>query len=274
LITITFFLALYHGYYSKKETLFLYLLNISLAKGFSYNYFLTGIGPSWSMSVEELFYILCPVLFLYGKNIFSLIKMILLFYGLGIFITYLFSFFQNDGFFENYIFTAYHTFFGRVFEFCCGIFLGFLVKGRYPDFFMHRIGKKILHIGILIVALSVFLLYLIAKKYQILHATDVWAGLAVNNIIMPVGITFIFYSLIYHKSFFQSFLATKIMVKLGNATYSFYLLHTTFVLSYIFKFISTNVFIALITMIIVSLFFFMLVEQPCANFLKRKFYRK
>jgi peptidoglycan/LPS O-acetylase OafA/YrhL len=139
---------------------------------------------------------------------------------------------------------------------------------------MHRIGKKILHIGILIVALSVFLLYLIAKKYQILHATDVWAGLAVNNIIMPVGITFIFYSLIYHKSFFQSFLATKIMVKLGNATYSFYLLHTTFVLSYIFKFISTNVFIALITMIIVALFFFMLVEQPCANFLKRKFYRK
>lgn len=274
LITLTFILALYHGYFNKKETAFLYLLNISLVKGFSYNYFLTGIGPSWSMSVEELFYLMCPVLFLYGKNISSLIKIILLFYGVGIFITYLFSLFPNDGFFNSYIFTAYHTFFGRVFEFCCGIFLGFLVRGLYPDFFMHHMGKKMLYIGIFIVALSVSLLYLIAKKYQVLHATDVWAGLAVNNILMPVGITFIFYSLIYHKSFLQNFLGNKIMVRLGNATYSFYLLHTTFVLSFIFKFISKNVFIAFIVMIMVSLLFFTLVEQPCANFLKRKLYKK
>ncbi len=274
LITLTFLLALYHGYYDKKETLLLYLLNISLLKGFSSNYFLSGIGPSWSMSVEELFYLLSPILFLYGNNIKSLIITILIFYGLGIVITYSFSLFPNAGFFNSYIFTAYHTFFGRIFEFACGIFLGFLVKGFYPNHIIHRLGKKSLHIGIFIIVISVFLLSLITKKYQIQHAVEVWPGVAVNNILMPVGITFIFYSLIYHNSILRNFLSSKIMVQLGNATYSFYLLHTTFLLSYIYKFIGRNIAVTFITMIIVSYIFYRLVEQPAAVFIKKRFYKK
>ena len=46
LITITFFLDYYHGYYSSTETIKYYLLNITLVKGFSSKYILTGIGPS------------------------------------------------------------------------------------------------------------------------------------------------------------------------------------------------------------------------------------
>lgn len=274
LITITFLLALYHGYYEKKEMLLLYLLNISLIKGFSSNYFLTGIGPSWSMSVEELFYLLSPLLFLYGKNIASLLVTILIFYGLGIVITCAFSFFSNAGFFDSYMFTAYHTFFGRIFEFSCGIFLGFLVKGFYPNLFIHRLGKKNLYIGIIIIVASVFLLWLIAKEYQIQNAINVWPGVAVNNILMPIGITFIFYSLIYHDSILRNFLSSKIMVHLGNSTYSFYLLHTSFILSYVNKFIGRNLLTTFIAMIIISFIFYRLIEQPAANFIKRNFYKK
>jgi len=64
------------------------------------------------------------------------------------------------------------------------------------------------------------------------------------------------------------------MVALGNSTYSFYLLHTTFVLTYIYKFISNNVFITLIVMIIISFVFHKTVEQPLAILLRKKLSRK
>lgn len=270
LITITFLLGYHFGYYTGRKALQLYLLNISLIKGFSSEYILTGIGPSWSMSVEELFYLLSPLLFLYGKNISRIAKLVLIFYVLGIAITFAFSIFPNQGYFSSYNFTFTSTFFGRIFEFACGISLGILVRGKYPNFFIHEMGKRTLYLGLFIILLSLTLLFLIAKYYQLPTATDVWPGLAVNNILMPVGIAILFYSLIYQKSLLHKFLASKIMVQLGNCTYSFYLLHTSFVLSLIFKFISTNIFITFLVMVLVSFIFSKLVEQPLALFFRKK----
>ena len=274
LISVTFFISFYHGYFPPKQGIKLYLLNISLVKGFSSIYYLTGIGPSWSMSVEELFYMLSPFLFFFGRNVLKLLLLLLLFYSLGASITYAFSLYPYQGFFDSYTFTANSTFFGRVFEFFCGIFLGFLVKGRYPNFILHRLGKSSLYLGLSIILLSVIFLFLIAKYNQISHATELWQGIVVNNIVMPIGITILFYNLVYYKSLLHHFLANKIMVQLGNCTYSFYLLHTSFVISYIFKFISTNIFIAFLMMILVSFIFSKLVEQPLAVFLRNKLSRK
>jgi peptidoglycan/LPS O-acetylase OafA/YrhL len=270
LISITFLLGYYHGLYSGNEAVKLYLLNISLLKGFSSDYLLTGIGPSWSMSVEELFYLLSPLIFLYTKKISSLAKFILLFYLAGLLITYIFSLSPYRGYFNDNFFMFNYTFFGRVFEFGCGIFLAMLVKGKIKSPFNIPTGKIILYTGLIIVIASVITLYLIAKNYHVMHATDTIPGIIINNILMPVGIVLIFYSLIYQKSLLQSFLSSKLMVELGNATYSFYLLHTTFVLSYIFKFISTNIFVAFIVMVIVSYIFHKLVEQPLAVLLRNK----
>jgi peptidoglycan/LPS O-acetylase OafA/YrhL len=274
LISITFFLSYYHGYISAKETIKLYLLNITLLKGFSSTYLLTGIGPSWSMSVEELFYLLSPFIFLYAKNLSSLIRIILFFYATGLLITFLFSLHPFEGFFSSYIFTAYATFFGRIFEFACGIFLGMIVKGNFKSNFFKIPAKRMFSLGLLIIAASMFLLYSIALHYNVMQAIDIWPGVLVNNIMLPVGITFLFYSLVYYDSLLQRFLGSRIMTQLGNSTYSFYLLHTTFVLSYIFKFISTNVFIAFITMVIISFIFHKIVEQPLATFFRNKLYRK
>ncbi len=274
LISITFLLGYYHGLYSGKEAVKLYLLNISLLKGFSSQYLLTGIGPSWSMSVEELFYILAPLIFLWTKKITSLLKFVILFYSIGLLITWIFAAFPFGGFFSNTFFMMNYTFFGRVFEFACGIFLAMLVKGKIKSIFINPPGKIILYTGLGIIITSVFMLYFIAKNYQVMHATDSIPGIIVNNILMPVGIFFIFYSLIYQRSLLQHFLSSKIMVELGNSTYSFYLLHTTFVLSYIYKFISTNIIITFVSMIIISYVFYKLVEQPLAKLIKRKLIRK
>jgi peptidoglycan/LPS O-acetylase OafA/YrhL len=264
----------YHGYYSSAETIKLYLLNVTLIKGFSSKYILTGIGPSWTMSVEELFYLLSPLIFFYTKNLLSLIKIVIFFYLTGILITLLFSLHPFEGFFSSTIFTFSSTFFGRIFEFSCGIFLGMVVQGRLKSSFLTRLGIQSLYIGLGIIVISLGLLFLIAvNNNNILPLDNLWQSLVVNNILMPIGITLLFYSLIYHKSFLKSFLANKLMVQLGNATYSFYLLHTTFVLSYIFKFISKNVFIVFITMIVVSFIFHKVVEQPLAIFFRKKLLR-
>jgi len=274
LISATFFIGFYHHYYSGTETIKLYLLNITLLKGFSAKYWLTGIGPSWSMSVEELFYLLSPLIFLYAKNISSLIKTVLIFYGIGLLLTLFFHYFPFENFFDSFLFTAYSTFFGRAFEFACGISLGMIVKGEIKNSFFEWLGSKTLYLGMSIIVLSVAFLYLIATHYTILHATDSWAGIIVNNVLLPVGITILFYGLIYYESLIQRFLSSRIMVQLGNSTYSFYLLHTTFVLSYIFKFISTNIFIAFICMVIVSFIFHKLIEQPLAIFVRKRFHKK
>jgi peptidoglycan/LPS O-acetylase OafA/YrhL len=271
LTTATFFLQYIYHLNSMSEILKTYFYNITLLKGFSTEYKLTGIGPGWSISVEELFYVLSPFLFFFITKKSALVKTIFVFYTLGILFTLLFSYINADGFFGNYKFTAYFTFFGRIFEFACGIFLAFVVKGKFRPGILKSAGSYALVLGWSIVILSLLSLYYTSKYYHIDHAPDSWAGLFINNIIMPIGITFILYSLIYHKSIFQKFLESKLMVALGSATYSFYLLHTTFVLSWIQKYISKNIIITFIAMVIVSYIFYKLVEQPLASFVRKKF---
>ncbi|HEX2682325.1 MAG TPA: acyltransferase, partial [Ferruginibacter sp.] len=260
--------------YSGKEAVKLYLLNISLVKGFSSYYLLTGIGPSWSMSVEELFYILSPLIFIFTKKLSGIVKFIILFYLLGIGITWIFHEYPAHGFFSDLYFTFNYTFFGRVFEFGCGIFLAMLVKGKISIPFLKQQDKRILYAGLFIVVASVVSLLLVAKHFQVMQATDTVWGILINNILMPIGIVCIFYSLTFQKTFLQQFLSGRLMVALGNSTYSFYLLHTTFILSYIHKFISTNIFITWIVMIVVSYVFHRTVEQPLAVFLRQRLSRK
>jgi peptidoglycan/LPS O-acetylase OafA/YrhL len=271
LITLTFLLQYKDGLYNAVNAIKVYLLNVTLLKGFSSTYHLTGIGPSWSMSVEELFYLLSPLIFLYTTGKKSLLKFVLLFYGIGILLTYIFIQLPIGGFFSSYTFTAYATFFGRVFEFACGIYLARIYKNEYTSALLKKCGHLSLYIGISIVAAAVYTQYLVALHTNVKTANENWLGLFANNIIMPVGIVFIFYSLLYHDSWANRFLSLKPIVAMGNATYSFYLLHTSFVISYIFKFISTNIFIAYCCMLVVAYIFHKLVEQPLAVFLRRKF---
>lgn len=274
LVTITFILIYRDGQYSLPETIKLYLLNITLLKGFSSDYHLTGIGPTWTLSVEELFYLLSPFIFLFAKNLSSLIKIVLCFYIAGLLISWIFSTYPIEGYFSSFRFTMYTTFFGRAFEFACGIYLGMILKGCVSGDFLRRIGRYNLHLGLFLILLSLILLYLIAKNYQIDTAVDTWPGIIVNNILLPIGIMMFFYSLLFYKSYIQRFLATSIMVRLGNATYSFYLLHTSFVLSLIFKYLTNNIFLTFFIMIIISVIFHRLVEQPLASFLRKKLSRR
>ena len=128
--------------------------------------------------------------------------------------------------------------------------------------------------GAILLFTAFTLQYYIATQNKVAHAVESWPGIIVNHFLFPIAIFLILYHLLYYNSLFKKIVSSSIMVKLGNATYSFYLLHTTFVLSYIYKFISRNILVTFISMIIISYIFYKLVEQPLANLLKRKFAKK
>lgn len=267
--TAVFFLLFRDGQLSITDAIKQYLLNISLLKGFSSELLLTGIGPSWTNSVEEIFYLLAPITFVYIHRKFFLAKGTLLVYAAGVLITFLFIRFPFSGFFSDYLFTAYFTFFGRVFEFACGIYLAALYKGIYQNKLLEKYKNATLPAGILLLILCYTLLFYIARYYQVAHANETWQGVVVNNFMFPVAIFLILYSLLYCKTLFQKFLSQPFMVTLGNSTYSFYLLHTTFVLSYIYKYVSRNPVIAFVCMVVVSYIFYKLIEQPAARLVKK-----
>lgn len=270
--SMVFLLSYRDNLYSGVEAIKLYLLNITLLKGFFSNFFLTGIGPSWTNSVEEIFYILAPSLFLLCRRRSFFLKFVLIFYFAGFLLTCIFQVVPFYSFLNSFKFTAYFTFFGRVFEFACGIYLAMLFLGISKNKFLEKMKVFTLPAGGLMLVLSYTLLYLVATNYKIEHANEVWPGIIVNNYLFPISIFLILYNLLYCTNLFQKALSSKLMVSLGNSTYSFYLLHTTFVLSYIYKYLSTNTFITFIAMVIISYIFFKLVEQPIAKFIKRKLY--
>ncbi|RYF88882.1 MAG: hypothetical protein EOO00_10635 [Chitinophagaceae bacterium] len=65
-------------------------------------------------------------------------------------------------------------------------------------------------------------------------------------------------------------LASNLLVALGNSTYSFYLLHTSFVMGWIMLYISPNLLVAFPVMVIVSYLFYKLIEQPLATGLRKR----
>ena len=181
---------------------------------------------------------------------------------------------QFYSFLNSFKFTAYFTFFGRVFEFSSGIYLGLLFMGVYKNTFLEKYKAATLMVGLILLVISYTLLYLISIHYNIAHANEMWQGIVVNNFVFPIAIFFILYNFLHCKNYLTAFFSSKIMVGFGNATYSFYLLHTSFVLSYIYKYLSKNIFITFATMVIISYCFFKLIEQPIAKFLKKKLYKK
>jgi peptidoglycan/LPS O-acetylase OafA/YrhL len=274
LVSLTFILGYAYGVYSLGKAVKLFILNITLLKGFSSEYYLSGIGPTWSLTVEECFYFLSPIIFLFIKSWLSLVKFIFLFFTMGLLLTYYFSHHPFHGLFSSYSFTFTNTFFGRVFEFACGIFLAMGVRGEINLAYLNKIKNTVLWFGILICLGAVPLLFFIAKSYNVPYATNTFPGFLVNNILIPIGIFLLFYSLIYQKSLLQKFLSSKIMTELGNSSYTFFLMHTTFVLSFIYKYISSNFLISLVLMIIISYIFYKTVEQPLSSKLRKKLSKK
>ncbi|WP_162303555.1 acyltransferase family protein [Hymenobacter sediminis] len=192
-----------------------YGLNITLLKGFSERWYLSGIGPAWSLAVEECFYILLPLLLLLARR-FSLLSWVgvaglLLALGLGG--SYIL---QGTGWLESNRFVLQATIFGRSAEFLIGAAFARLPATRYP--YATSAGVA----GVLAT-----LLLLVGIKIRLAAQVSILTlpGLAVNNWFLPCATGLLLHGLASYPSGLQRVLGSRLLVILGYSSYAFYLIH-------------------------------------------------
>lgn len=199
----------------------------TLIKSFFEQAKFSGISQSWSLAVEECFYWIAPFLFLLkGRKIFA---GLLLIYAAGAFIGYLSiqgawpDEMRSIGFMFPIPFIIVYTFFGRVFEFFCGMLLArkILASPQAPEKSNHSAWPRFTMLGSFAFSLCLFGLVSVQGRNIGMISPS---GAAINNLLMPIGIALLLYGLTVERSFFSKILSTSIFLLLGRASYSFYLL--------------------------------------------------
>ncbi len=176
-----------------------------------------AIAPSWSLTVEECFYVSAPFIFLLARR-YSLLLSFVLFTLLSM------SFVLLNGnsldITGQFVF-LFSTIFGRFPEFFAGILLASLVKRRQRGNLPVK-GVKFTALGVLLISVLTFSLVYVTNKPQDVARPVM---LLVNNLLLPVAISIFYYGLIFELSFIRKVLAHKIPGLFGRSSYAFYLLH-------------------------------------------------
>ncbi|HEY5826156.1 MAG TPA: acyltransferase [Cyclobacteriaceae bacterium] len=236
------------------EGMFIYITNITLLKGFFNELKFTGIGQGWSLTVEECFYFLAPFLFLRWTKLKFIIPVILLLSGS--LLVLLFSRVDFYGFFSNFHFMMVYTFFGRCFEFCAGIGLASYLKNRGDK----RILWSATYFGLIGILLIISLLTLLGENGNsgLEHPT----GVLLNNFILPLAIATFIYGLIKENTWIQKILSSDLASLLGKSSYAFYLIHAGIFFSAIYHYVTQNVFLIFVLLLLTAMALYYFVEKP------------
>lgn len=250
----------------------LYLLNITFMKGLSVEYYLSGIGPTWSLTVEVIFYLFSPFIFLLFKQKKILLWQVIFWWAIGAVLVVLFSAFPFEGFFENVQFVYFVTFFGRCFEFYSGIFLALYILGKYKrqqsiqptaSFPFYTTA------GFLGMALIIVMIYKVSQLYNT-EASHTFAGIFLSNIFFPLAVVVFFFGLIKEHSIIQKLFSSFLFQLLGKSSYAFFLIHTGVIATGVEKYLSRNIIILFITLQILAIFLYKIFEDPVNKWIRWK----
>jgi peptidoglycan/LPS O-acetylase OafA/YrhL len=245
-----------------------FLLNISFLRGFFDEYRGTGDPSGWSLTVEEMFYALVPLMVIASKKIPYLLQAAL-FLSFGVLLTAIFSHIPFHGFFGSFQLLFEFTFFGRCFEFYTGILLAIYVKKRsavhFPPGRPFCTATGIVWIILCISGLAV-------NTQVHLHSQPglfLLIETLINNFLLPPGIALLYYGLIKERSLVQRLLGTTPFLTLGKSSYVFYLIHVPFFAYFYFKFGERPLPVFLIIELIAWLMYICM-EKPLNNLIRRK----
>lgn len=248
-----------------------YIVAATLLRGFFAFPANVPLPQSWSLTVEECFYLACPVIFFFArKKIRSLVITPLLLIAIGIFLCIVFSQYPFHDLFDDLGFLFNFTFFGRCIEFFAGIGTALLYKKYVPP-----LKKSIVYtsigIGVIFICLSG-----LSLLHTDLHYGDYYAkGIIINNLILPVfGISLLFWGLLTEKNFITGLLSSRTMVLLGKSSYIFYLIHVGVFTAIFYPAISTNIIFLFIYLNVLSILLYKGFEHPVNKWLRRKLLRE
>ena len=230
----------------------------------------SAISPSWSLTVEECFYILAPLIFFLCRK-FNLLVPFLLMLSVLILIVYTYG---NGNWFSNTV-TAMilSSFFGHVVTFFSGIYLALLILKRKPQKSTESKSYWTLA-GILGIALVfIALIYLTDKENSIKYP-----GMVIfNNLVLPIPVTIFYYGLCFERSWCRRFLSFNFMKLFGRSSYAFYLIHFPLIhylaqpfIQPLFGNYNLYVFTIFIITVLVSVGIYLFYEHPMNVLIRRR----
>ncbi len=232
-----------------------------------------AITPSWSLTVEECFYLLAPFIILLTKRYNLAVPF---FISVVLYIIFLFTYDEGSPFTQNGFGLSIGTFFGRFFEFYVGIFLARVVQKKEKEGYK-RTGKQALTLSAiaLIGLLYIPLMYVLAKNITLKHTVMV----IVNNFLLPVPIAMLYFGLIFENTFINKILRSKFFILSGRSSYAFYLLHTPVInfigTAFLKQYFGANynlyVLVIFVITLMLSILLFLFYEEPLNKFIRGSF---
>lgn len=295
LTTITFISHAVSTKQHANEGVVVYLANITFLRGFFQDLKFTGVAQGWSLTVEETFYLLAPVLFLLVRRskVFLFVLPLLL-VGMGMLIVGLLKGSGLCGFMASDEFMFNYTFFGRCCEFFLGLGLALVVKQhlaartsssalsdaaatpRPAEFSQNLTASSAPRFayftwcGLPAVMVCIYLLSRVkgSQDFGIRQP----AGQFINNLVLPLlGILPLFYGLITEHTWLRRLLSSKVMVLLGKSSYVFYLIHVGFIMGLVHKVATHNLLLNFVCLNLIAIALFKHVEEPLNLAIRRRF---
>lgn len=183
-----------------------------------------GIAQSWSLTVEECFYLAAPLAFWLIRR--RLVPLWVQPFGLlaigGVLVLLCGPLYpQLLGFFGTARFMLLFTFAGRCFEFYAGMQLALLYQRgqlRPP-----RIAGAFTATGLGLMAACVVGMAGIKGSYD--YGQEHPLGIVLNNVVLPGGIMLFFAGLLTEATRVRRLLSSTLLQILGKSSYVFYLIH-------------------------------------------------
>jgi peptidoglycan/LPS O-acetylase OafA/YrhL len=241
---------------------FVYFMNITFLRGFFDEFKFSLVSQGWSLTVEECFYLLAPLVFILvrkSKSVLILLPAFLV--GVGCVLVLLFGSIGTYGFFKDFNFMFIYTFFGRCFEFFCGVALALYLKSD------SRQGGWYTWISLWISGMLVFIMSRFGSEG--VSGIQSTAGIAINNFLMPIAIMFFFHGLVREQSIIKSLLGSKPFQLMGKASYMFYLIHVGVIGFWLHNLAFGNLFLLFLGLSAVSIILWKYLEEPLNQYIRR-----
>jgi peptidoglycan/LPS O-acetylase OafA/YrhL len=254
----------WHKSFSPIDKLVVIISNLTLTRAFFEPLVYMGLPTAWSLTTEETFYLLAPLLILGLKKSFRWFyyyPALLLAVGilLVVFCSHLLPYY---GLMANVPFMLAFTFFGRCTEFIAGIGLAF---------WLNRINKMssikafqasgMTLLGALASLLTIPMLAIGKRVFSDTSTTGMCYSFVVY-IFLSAGIAYFILGLIKEQTWLQHLLQTKTADLLGKSSYVFYLIHLGVIDTAFSNHISSNWAARLVAYTLLSIALYLWVEKP------------
>jgi peptidoglycan/LPS O-acetylase OafA/YrhL len=249
------------------------LLHLTLLKGYFASFSLNGIAQAWSLTAELTFYLLAPGIYwyirrqsLHGAYAWTLAA------GLALTLMgYLLARagWNAYGFMADLKFSVMLTFFGRATDFFAGIWLAFHLQhrsrrpGRWRRLPVSYTFAGIAAFGVVLWGVSLF------RQGEEPGFTS-WYGLLLYNLLVPLASVWTIYGLIHEKTWLQRLLSTRLLMRLGYASYAFFLLHLGWVRNWFILHLTENILFHYLLMWSLAVGVYLTFEKPVYQWLKSR----